>query len=246
MPESGVAWESLCHRLDGLSVAGPRARELLARVVDQDPSTEAFPFLSLRRMTVGAAPAIVGRLSFTGELGYEIYVEPQYLLHLYETLRRAGADLGLKLFGSRALASLRLEKSFGAWTKEFTPDWNAFEAGLGRFVHLGNDKGDFIGRAAATRQKAEAARRKLVTLTVETEDIDAIGDEPVWHSGEIVGVTSSGGYGHSVQRSIALAYVPTELAKDGERFEVVVLGEKYPAQLSTKALWDPSGGRMRV
>jgi len=246
LPESGVLWESLCHKLDGLSVAGPKARELLSRVVEQDLSSEAFPFLSIARMSVGMAPAIVGRISFTGELGYEIYVEPQYLLHLYETLRRAGADLGLRLFGSRALSALRLEKSFGAWAREFTPDWNAFEAGLGRFVHLGNDKGDFIGRAAATEQKAAGAKRRLVTLTVDTKDIDAIGDEPVWHNGEIVGVTTSGGYGHRVQRSIALAYVPTPLARDGERFEVVVLGEKYPATLSTKALWDPSGSRMRV
>lgn len=245
LPAEGVRLESWCDRLNGLSIAGPRSRELLSRVLREDVSNEAFPFLTVRETSVGLAPATVARISFTGELGYEIYVEPQYQLHLFETLMAAGEGLGLKLFGGRALNALRLEKSYGSWTREYTPDYDPFEAGLGRFVALGNDKPDFIGRAAVAPQKDQPPARKLVTLVVDTPDIDALGDEPVWRGEEIVGVTTSGGYGHTVGKSIALAYVPSALAKDGEAFEVVILGEKYPARLTAQPLYDPKGLKMR-
>ncbi len=245
LPESGVTLESLCTRLNGIAVSGPKARDLLSRLVTHDLSNEAFPFLSVAEMNVGLVPATVARISFTGELGYEIYVAPEFQLRLYEALLDAGQDLGLRHFGGRALNALRLEKSFGSWLREYTPDYNPFEAGMGRFVHLGNDKGDYIGRSAIAPLKGQTPKQRLVTFSVETKEVDAIGDEPVWHDGKIVGITTSGGYGHWVKQSIALAYVPAALATDGEAFEVEILGEKYPARLSTKALWDPKGERMR-
>ncbi len=245
LPESGVRLESLCTRLNGIAISGPKARELLSRLVTHDLGNEAFPFLSVAEMNVGLVPATVARISFTGELGYEIYVAPEFQLRLYEALLDAGQDLGLRHFGGRALNALRLEKSFGSWLREYTPDYNPFEAGMGRFVHLGNDKGDYIGRAAIAPLKGQTPKQRLVTFAVETIEVDALGDEPVWHNGEIVGITTSGGYGHWVKQSIALAYVPSALASDGAAFEVEILGEKYPARLSTQALWDPKGERMR-
>jgi len=246
LPESGVRLESLCTRLNGIAISGPRSRELLARLTGHDLSSEAFPFLSVAEMDVGLVPALVARISFTGELGYEIYVAPEYQLRLYESLLAAGVDLGLRHFGGRALNALRLEKSFGSWLREYTPDYGPFEAGMGRFVHLGNDKGDYIGRSVIEPLKGRTPERRLTTLAVETADIDALGDEPVWSDGEIVGITTSGGYGHHLGQSIALAYLPSGLVEDGAAFEVEILGEKYPARLSALPLWDPEGLRMRT
>ncbi|MEO1191509.1 MAG: FAD-dependent oxidoreductase [Pseudomonadota bacterium] len=245
LPGEGVSLESLCTRLNGLAISGPKARELLSRLVTQDLSNEAFPFLSVAEMDVGLVPALVARISFTGELGYEIYVAPEYQLRLYLALLEAGKDLGLTHFGGRALNSLRLEKSFGSWLREYTPDYNPFEAAMGRFVHLGNDKGDYIGRAAIAPLKGKPLEQKLVTFAVETQDIDALGDEPVWYDDKIVGITTSGGYGHTVGTSIAMAYVPEELVSEGALFEVEILGERYPGKLSTQALHDPKGERLR-
>jgi len=243
---AGVTFENHCMRLNGLSIAGPKSRDLLQPLVKQDLSTAAFPFLSVAEMEVGRVPAVVARISFTGELGYEIYVAPEYQLPLYEILVEAGIEHGLVHFGSRALNSLRLEKSFGSWLRDYTPDYNPFEAGMGRFVHLGNDKGDYIGRGPATAAKAEPLKQVLSTFTVATDDIDALGDEPIWHAGKIVGITSSGGYGHCVGQSIALGYIPPEIeANGGDGFEIEILGARYPAVLHRQPLLDPKGERMR-
>lgn len=194
-------------------------------------------------MDVGRCPTIVNRLSFTGELGYELYVPAEYHLALYEALLQAGQDLGLRHFGGRALNSLRLEKSFGAWLREFTPDHTPFEAGLGRFVNL--KKGDFTGRRAAEELAATEPKQTLVTLVVEAGDADAQGDEPVFHDGEVVGFITSGGYGHTVGQSIALAYLKTDTIAADRPFEVEILGERRPARLVTTPLYDPTGARMR-
>jgi dimethylglycine dehydrogenase len=238
-----VTVEALGTGLVGFMLAGPRSRDLLARVAQGEVSANAFPFLSFARMTVAGAPALVGRISFTGDLGYEIWVAPEHQKTLLAELRAQGADLGLRPFGGRALNAMRLEKGYGAWLREYTVDDTPFEADLGRFVALA--KGEFVGRAAAQRAKDEGAKRKLVTLLVDARDADAGGDEAVWHGGEVVGAVTSGGYGHHVDRSIALAYVPVDLARDGTEFEVEILGERRPAVLTAAAPFDPAGERLR-
>jgi dimethylglycine dehydrogenase len=243
LPERGLRLESMASRLVGLSIAGPKSRELLSRLTHRDVSDEAFPFRSFREMDLGLVPAMVGRISFTGELGYEIWLKPDYQVALYEALHEAGADLGLRLFGGRALNSLRLEKSFGGWTREYTPDFTPFEAGLGFFVDL--RKNDFIGRDAALEAKEAGAKRRLVTLVVDADGVDASANEPLFHKGEVVGWVTSGGYGHTVEQSIALGYVPSELAEPGADFEVEILGEMRLAKLSEGALHDPKGTLMR-
>ena len=206
LPAQGVAIRAFGAELVGLSVAGPKSRELLQRLVSDDLSTAAFPFLSFRRMEIGMVPALVGRISFTGDLGYEIWVKPEYQRALYDALLEAGEDLGIRHFGARALQSLRLEKSFGTWAREYRPIYGPYEAGLDRFIDL--RKNDFIGRDAAAKEKQNGPARRLVTLVVDATDADTIGDEPVWHDGKVVGWITSGGYAHYSGKSVALGYVP--------------------------------------
>ncbi len=243
LPSSGVAIRALRTELLGLAIAGPHSRELLSRLTGADVSNAALPFLSFRAMEVAMLPTHVGRISFTGELGYEIWVPADCQLALYDAIVAAGADLGLRHFGARALHSLRLEKSFGNWAREYRPIYTPAEAGLDRFVDAA--KTQFIGREAVVRDCEQGPARRLVTFVVEASDADAIGDEPVWHDGEVVGWITSGGYGHSAGRSIALGYVPTALASAASGFEIEILGERRPATLASQPLHDPSGERMR-
>src|SRR2546421_585341 len=181
-PPPGVTVRPCAMEYVGLSVAGPRSRALLQRLTAEDLSSAVFPFLSCRALDVGMIPALVGRISFTGDLGYEIWVTSEYQRALYDLLMGAGAEQGLKLFGGRALNTMRIEKSFGTWAREYRPIYGPYEAGLGRFVDL--KKGEFIGRAAALDERDSGGALRLVTFTVDASDADASGDEPVWHDGK--------------------------------------------------------------
>jgi len=242
MAEEGVALRSLRNEMVGFSIAGPKARDLLARLTAEDVSNEAFPFMAFRRMALGLVPAWVGRISFTGDLGYEIWVSPDYQLRLYDDLLEAGADLGLRHFGLRALDSLRLEKGFGTWAREFRPIYTPAEAGLDRFVDL--RKNTFVGRDAVLQDREQGPKVRLVTLTVDAEAADVSGDEAVWHDGAVVGWVTSGGYAHTVDRSVALAYVPNDLAAENGSFEVEIIGDRRAAQLQPEPLFDPARERM--
>ena len=244
LPDRGVAYRNRSDELHGMAIAGPNARELLSRITREDVSKDAFKFRDIRKTTVGAVPVILARLSFSGELGYEIYCAPQYQLRLFEAIEDAGRDLGLKLYGNRALMSLRLEKGWGAWTLEFRPDFTAAESGLDAFIAF-NKEADFIGRAAALAERQSGPVKQLVTLVMETDDIDVSFDEAIFHGGSCVGYVTSGGFAHHIGQSIALGYVPTELARDGEAFEIELLGDMKPAKLAAAPLYDPNGGRMR-
>ncbi len=243
LPARGVELENVSDARVGFQIAGPNARALMERVTRADVSKAALPFLSVAEMEVGLAPAIVARVSYTGDLGFEIYVVPEHQVQLYHALAAAGADLGLKPFGMRAMMSLRLEKSFGAWMREYRPDYTAVETGLDRFVSFA--KNDFIGRDAALAERDEPPARKLVAFTVEAADSDVWADEPIWKGDEVVGFVTSGGYAHHVRRSVALGLVPRELAAAGESFTIEILGERRPASILAEPLFDPTGVRMR-
>ena len=243
LPPAGVSLRPCAVDYVGLSLAGPASRELLQSLTDEDLSSAAFPFMSFRRMDVGMVPALVGRVSFTGDLGYEIWVTTDYQRALYDLLVPAGRRFGLRHVGGRALNSLRLEKSFGTWAREFRPIYGPYEAGLGRFVDL--KKPDFIGRAAALAERAAGGERRLITLEVAAADADAIGDEPIWHEGKVVGWVTSGGYGHSVGKSIALGYVDKSVADALGGFEVELIGERRPAVRLAAPAFDPQGLRIR-
>jgi dimethylglycine dehydrogenase len=231
LPKTGVAIRNVSLARVGFQIAGPNARALLERVATADVSNQSFPFLAVRELDVGLVPAVVARISYTGDLGYEIYVAPEHQVTLYQTLEAAGRDLGLTPFGMRAMMSLRLEKSFGAWLKEYKPDYTAAETGLDRFVSFG--KNDFVGRDAATRERDHPPGRRLCTLVVDARDADVWADEPIWKDGKVVGFVTSGGYAHASEKSVALGFVPAEMVEDGAEFDIEILGEKRPAVLIT-------------
>ena len=245
LPKDGsVNIEALGMKLIGLSIAGPNARALLQRLTDDDVSNEAFKFMDYREMEVATVKAQVNRVTYTGDLGYEIWVAPEYQRRLYESIQAAGADLGLKNFGMRALLCLRLEKNFGTWYREFRPIYGPFEAGLDRFIKL--DKPDFIGRAAALKEKQDGPKRQRVFMVVDALDADVMGDEPIWVDGKVAGWVTSGGFGHYVNQSLAQGYLPTELVKPGVQLEIEILGERRPARLQMDPPFDPEAKRMRM
>ena len=237
-----VRYSNESSRLHGFAISGPKSRELLSRISRDDVSAAALKFRDIRRTFVAGVPAILTRLSFSGELGYEIYVAPEYLLKLYQSMIEAGEDLGLKLYGARALMSLRLEKNWGAWTLDFRPDFTPAESGLDVFINW--DK-EFIGKQAAMQEREAGPQKRLVTLTLDTQDIDVSNDEAILKDGECVGYITSGGYAHTVKKSMALGYVPTDLAVADTELEVEINGEMYAARVIDKPLYDPDGEKMR-
>jgi dimethylglycine dehydrogenase len=244
MPTSGVSIRLCAMEYVGLSVAGPNSRALLQSLVRDDLSTAAFPFMSFRRMEIGMVPGYVGRVSFTGDLGYEIWVTTDYQRALYDVLVKAGREYGLKLFGGRALNAMRIEKSFGSWAREYRPIYGPFEAGLDRFVDF--KKSEFIGRAAAAEEKESGGALRLVTFKVDASDADAIGDVRIWQDGKTVGWVTSGAFGHRVNHSLALGYVPAALAKADTGFEIEIIGERRRAHRLGGAAFDPAGTLMRT
>jgi dimethylglycine dehydrogenase len=244
LPPSGVSVRPCAMEYVGLSVAGPHSRALLQSLVRDDLSTAAFPFLSFRRMEIGMVPAYVGRVSFTGGLGYEMWVTTDYQRALYDLLEKAGREFGIRPFGGRALNAMRLEKSFGTWAREYRPIYGPYEAGLGRFVDLKKEK--FIGRSAAAEEKESGGALRLLAFRVDATDADALGDEPIWHEGRVVGWVTSGAFGHRVGASLALGYVPAAVAGATSGFDIEIIGERHRAVPLTGAAFDPSGGLMRA
>jgi dimethylglycine dehydrogenase len=251
LPKDGsIRFEVLGLGLVGLSVTGPRSRDLMAAVAPNlDLSTEAYPFMTFRKVDLGMTPTLLGRINYSGELGYELWLAPEHQRALFDRIVEAGRDHGLRLFGMRALMSLRLEKSYGTWFREYRPIYTIPEAGLARYVRLDHE---FIGRAAYEAQVAESPSRRLVTLILDPDPenpADVIGDEPIWHEDQVVGWVTSGGFGHFVGQSIALGYVPAELADASGRgasgFEIEVVGRRRPARIHPEPPHDPQGLRMR-
>ncbi|MEM1273952.1 MAG: FAD-dependent oxidoreductase [Pseudomonadota bacterium] len=230
--------------LCGVSIAGPNARALLARVTGSDVSNAALRFMAIRQMDIAMAPALVGRVSFTGDLGYEIWMKPEYQRHIFEALMRAGADLGLKPFGLRALNAMRLEKGFGGWAREYRPLYGPVEAGLSRFVAY-DKPAAFIGKTAARAERDAGGELRLLTFALEAKDADVIGDEPIWQNGDVVGWVTSGGYAHHSAKSVAMGYVDRRVAHASTDWTIELLGDRIPARRLSAPLFDANAARMR-
>ena len=226
----------------GIAICGPNSRELLQAITRTDVSAKGMMFRDICATFVGNVPVMLARISFSGELGYEIYCKPQFLLRLSEAIEDVGEPLGLRWYGARAMMSLRLEKGWGVWTLDFRPDFTPGESGLNAFINWNKE---FVGKDAADKERASGSSKKLVTLIIDVEGIDVSNDEAILHEGNAIGYVSSGGYGHYVKKSIALGYVPTSLAKDGEKLQVEILGETYDAYIQEAPLYDPNGLKMR-
>ena len=236
-----VFYENQTGDWHGIALSGPNSRALLADITRDDVSAEALKFRDMRQTFVGGVPVILNRISFSGELGYEIYCRPQYLIKLSEAIEAAGSAHGFSWYGARALMSMRLEKGWGAWGLEFRPDFNAVESGMDSFINWNKD---FVGKAATEQFAKDGVARKLVTLVIDTP-IDVTLDEAILHNGEAVGYISSGGYAHHVGKSMAMGYVSSEYAVAGSQLDVEILGEMYKAEVQSAPLYDPEGLKMR-
>lgn len=257
LPTDGsVRHQTMGWNLCGLSIAGPKSRELLARLTRTDVSADAFRFMDFRPLDLGMLRVWCGRVSFSGDLGYEFWMSASNQRAVFELLMTEGADLGVRLFGLNALDSLRLEKSFGSWAREYRPIYTPYEAGFERFVKLDHagDGGprNFIGRDALAAFAEQQPKQRLLTWTVDVgsgadgdDAVDVIGDEPVWHDGEVVGWVTSGGYAHGSDVSVAMGYVPAELESADTGFEIEIVGIRRPATPVRGCIWDPNGSRMR-
>src|SRR5262245_54072043 len=241
--DGSVTIENVTARWGVLILAGPCAREILARVTDADLSNGAFPWFSAREIEVGSTPVRALRINFVGELGWELHHPAECQVALYEALHDAGQAVGLVDFGLRAMDSLRLEKAYRAWGSDLNTEVTPLEAGLERFVAF--DKGDFIGRDALLQQRRTGVRKRLATLAMEALDADCWGNEAVWAGDRVVGITTSGGYAHWLDQSLAVAYVDAALATPGTPLTVEVLGEHRPAVVLTEPPFDPENCRPR-
>ncbi len=224
---------------------GPRAREVLSSVSPADLSNEAFPYMTARETTVGDAPCLAQRVTYVGELGWELFPPMEYAAHVWDALMRAGQPHGLVPSGYRAIDSMRLEKGYRAWGADITPEDTPFEAGLGFAVRL-DEGSDFIGREALERQRAEGVTRRLRCLTLEDHRAMTLGNEPVFAEGRVVSRVTSGGVGYTLGTSIAFAYLPLELAEAGTALSVEVFGKRVAASVADDPLYDPKGERIRA
>jgi glycine cleavage system aminomethyltransferase T len=244
-PQDGsVRIEDVTSARACLGLFGPLARDILQPLTGEDIGNEAFPYLSARPLTVGFVPCLALRVTYVGELGWELYCSTDYGLRLWDTLWEAGRGHGMLAGGYRAIESLRLEKGYRVWGSDITPEDNPYEAGLAFAVAM-TKPADFIGKDALIKAREAGIRRRLRALLLEDPHAIAFGGEPVRAGGEPVGRVTSGGFGYSLGRSIAYAYVPPELAM-GTGVEVEVFGRWVPASISKEPLYDPSGSRIKA
>ncbi|UWQ40651.1 FAD-dependent oxidoreductase [Leisingera aquaemixtae] len=238
-----VQLRSLTNDQTILVLAGPRARDVLSACARGGWSREAFPWLSVRECFIGIAPATVMGVSFSGELAYEIHVPNASLYAAYLALRKAGEAVGLKLFGARAVESMRMEKGFLHWKTDLITEFDPYETGLGRFVTL--DKGGFIGRQALLKRRAEGPRKKLVTLKIAASHAPAHGGASLMQKDKVVGTITSGDWGHRVGMNLAYAFVEPELATVDSSMQLDLCGDLFTATVIAPSPYDPGFDRLR-
>ena len=242
-PSDSVTVENLTDGWAGFSASGPLARSFMDSLTEGDLSPEGMAFLTGRETRFAGAPAFVLRVSFTGELGYEVYCPDEGYGRVYRAVREVAEKLGLVFCGSLAQDSLRLEKGYGSVFTEYTSDYTPFEAGLGSFVRL--DKGPFTGREALKAAKDAGPQWRLALFRVDSDDADCLGAEPVWKGEKIIGETTSGAFGFHVGKSLALAYITAEEFDPEADYRIPVLGCMRPAAMLEKAPYDPDGTMLR-
>jgi 4-methylaminobutanoate oxidase (formaldehyde-forming) len=229
-----------------LALWGPKSRDVLKKVTPDDVSNEAHPYLMTRLININGSKVYAQRVSYAGELGWELYIPYPRANMVWDLLMDAGKDFDMEVGGYKALEPLRLEKGYRYFTADITPMETPYEAGLGFCVHL--DKGDFIGRDALLKQKAEGIKRKLCTLVLTDTDefVQIYGGEAIYHDGKVLTRVRSGGYGFTVKKNILYAYLPMELAKQGNRFIVDLIEGRREAEVTASVLYDPKGERLRA
>jgi dimethylglycine dehydrogenase len=240
--DDNVRLENVTGRYGVLTLAGPRSRDVLQGLTSSDCSEKGFRFFRCRELHVGMAPVRALRVSYVGELGYELHHPIEYQRYLYDLLMEAGAPFQIVDWGYRALDSMRLEKAYRLWGVDMSADWTPLEAGMERFVAF--EKREFIGRDALLRQRERGVERALACLVVDSPDADPHGYEPILAGDELIGYVAAGGYGHTVEKTIALAYLPAACLEPGTGLEVKILGARRPAEVVEQPLYDPGNERL--
>jgi len=227
-----------------LILAGPRSRDVLAQLTDVDLGSESFPWFSGQEIQVAGIPVRALRMNFVGELGWELHHPIERQLELYLALTEAGAAFGIKDFGLRAMDAMRLEKGYQIWGRELSTEYSALASNLGYFIK--SEKGEFEGRAAVLAEQGKPSTYRLVLLEVESGPADALGSEPIFKGGELIGLTTSGGYGYRVEKSLALGFIKREHAVTGVNLSIMILGEARGARVTRGCVYDPSGARLKA
>jgi 4-methylaminobutanoate oxidase (formaldehyde-forming) len=228
-----------------LALWGPQARAVLEKITDDDVSNEGFPYLSGRTIDINGVKVWAQRVSYVGELGWELYIRPYRAVMVWDKLMEAGKEFDIEVGGYKVLDSLRLEKGYRYFTTDLTPLDTPYESAQGFCVQSG--KGEFIGRDALIRRKQEGLKRKLCTLVLEGAEFTQIyGGEAVYCDGEVISRVRSGGYGYTVKKNILYAYLPIDLAKAGNRFELDLIEGRQFGEVTATVLYDPKGERLRA
>ncbi len=238
-----VTVNNVTHDYAVLVLTGPRSRDVLAKLTDEDLGNQAFPWLRGKEIEVSGIPTRALRISYVGELGWELHHPVNEMEKLYDLIMVAGEEFGIANFGTYAVNAMRMEKAYKAWGAELTTEITMVEADMDRFVD--SDKADFIGRQATLERAGQGIETKLVYVSVDTEDADPIGNEPVYDGDRLIGVTTGGAYGFTVAKSLAFAYVEPAYASPGSQFDIRIIGENRRATVLAEPAYDASNQRLR-
>ena len=217
---------------------------MLNRVCEDDLSDAGFPYMTAQRITIAEVPVLALRISYVGELGWEIYAAVEQGLHLWDILWQAGGPLGLIAAGGGAFDSLRLEKGYRLWGQDIHTEYNPYEAGIDFAVRI--DKGDFIGRDALNKLRAQGTTRQLCCLTLDNPDAVVMGKEPIMDGDRVLGYVTSANYGHTIGRGIVYGYLPIDNINVGTSVDILYFGERLPATVAREPLYDPRGTKMKA
>ncbi|MEM7535816.1 MAG: FAD-dependent oxidoreductase [Chloroflexota bacterium] len=243
LPSEGVTLTNLTGSHTALHLAGPHSRDILAKLTRTPLDNKHFRWLSAQTITLGFTKVLAMRVSFTGELGYELHMPVEHVQAVYDSLVEAGAEFDMIHFGLFATESLRLEKCYRAWKGDLSTEFTPLETGLERFVDL--NKGDFLGRDALVKQQAEGLTKRFVAMIVENEIASAHQGDPIYAGDDLIGVVTSGGYGHTIDKNIAMGFVPIAYADEGTALEISIIGQRCPAVVVSEPIFDPAHERPR-
>jgi sarcosine dehydrogenase len=226
-----------------ITLCGPRTRDILKQLTKDDISNQGFPYMTCKKITLGYAPILAIRITYVGELGWELHMPMEYALYVYDVLWEAGKSFGLENGGYRCIDSLRLEKGYRYWSADISPEYTPFEAGLDFCVKL--NKGEFIGREALLAQKEKGMTRRLCCLTIHSGPLMPVGKEAILDGDKVIGIVTSGGYGHTIKKPIAYGYLPISYSKPGTRLQIEVAARRYEATVEKEPLYDPENNKVK-
>jgi 4-methylaminobutanoate oxidase (formaldehyde-forming) len=226
-----------------ITLCGPQARNILKKLTKDDISNEAFPYMTCKQINLGYAPVLAIRITYVGELGWELHLPMDYALYVYDAIGEAGKPFGLINAGYRCIESLRLEKGYRYWSGDISPEYTPYEAGLDFCVKL--NKGEFIGREALLDHKEKGITRRLCCLTLQTGPLMPVGKEAILNGDKVVGIVTSGGYGHTIKKPIAYGYLPIDYSKPGTRLQIEVAAKRYDATVEKEPLYDPENRKVK-